>query len=555
MNVNMCVVKHKGLFLVQVFSIIIVLTIVSCKNNDSVSDLDGKINGYGYVDLNLPSGTLWATMNLGAKEVEDFGEYYAWGETEAKTVFSWYNYKYYEGEYGKRPKVFPGYDELKYIGKEISNTKYDAAHVIMGDKWVMPTKAQIDELLDSSYCNWTWVYNKNKEGFCVTSKLNGKRIFLPAAGIRESDLSSGGCYQSSTLCEDTPSCNYYLNFSRGDHSIYGTSLYFGRTIRPVICATASSEPNVISGHPIYNNKSTATVLNCQIKGKWSSVLNHGICWNTSGNPTVLDNYKVEGHRGVPFYNIVINGLEEGKTYYLRAYATNNVGTSYGEEIVYVHCNNNILADGQQNGHDYVDLGLPSGTKWATMNIGASAPEDYGNFYAWGEIETKEDYSWKTYKYFFDNNGNYVPYDDKWQVESGELTDIGNNIAGTEYDVAHMKWGDSWEIPTIAQMDELQNKEYCEWAWTFINGIEGYFITSKLNGKSIFLPACGLFHSIYRNLMNKDGYYWLSTSETANTFYADYLVFSSDSHTTRHKSELFKDYNGRDHGRAIRPVFN
>lgn len=397
MNVNTCIIKHQGLFLVRIISIIIVLTIVSCKYNDYASEPDGEINGYDYVDLELPSGTLWATMNIGANIIEDFGEYYAWGESEAKLGFSWYNYKYYKVRYSERPNAFPTYNELENIGEEIQNTKYDAAHVIMEGTWVMPTKAQIDELQDSSYCEWTWINN----GYCVKSKINGKSIFLPAAGVKESDLDdlNSGYYQSSTLCEGIPSCNYFLSFYSGNHSTNGSSIYYGRTIRPVICATASSKPNVVSGHPIYNDKSTATVLNCQIKGKWSSVLNHGICWNTSGNPTISDNYKVEGHRGVPSYNVVINGLEEGKTYYIRAYATNNVGTSYGEEIMYIHGNNNILVDGQQNGHDYVDLGLPSGTKWATMNIGASTPEDYGNYYAWGETETKEEYGWNTYKYF------------------------------------------------------------------------------------------------------------------------------------------------------------
>ena len=85
-------------------------------------------------------------------------------------------------------------------------------------------------------------------------------------------------------------------------------------------------------------------------------------------------------------------------------------------------------------------------------------------------------------------------------------------------------------------------------------IEGsYIITSKLNGKSMFLPACGVFYSNEQQHMNTDGHYWLSTSETSNTFYADYLIFSSDSYETCHKSELFQDYNGRDHGRTIRPV--
>ena len=551
MNVNTCIIKHQGLFLVRIISIIIVFTIVSCKNNDCASEPDGEINGYGYVDLELPSGTLWATMNIGANKIEDFGEYYAWGESEAKLGFSWYNYKYYKVRYSERPNAFPTYNELENIGEEIQNTKYDAAHVIMEGTWVMPTKAQIDELQDSSYCEWTWINN----GYCVKSKINGKSIFLPAAGVKESDLddSNSGYYQSSTLCEGIPSCNYFLGFYSGNHSTNGSSIYYGRTIRPVICATASSEPNVVSGHPIYNDKSTATVLNCQIKGKWSSVLNHGICWNTSGNPTISDNYKVDGHRGVSSYNAVINGLEEGLTYYIRAYATNNIGTSYGEEVMYIHANNNLLADGQKNGHDYVDLGLPSGTKWATANIGASVPEDYGNYYAWGETEIKEDYSWSTYKYFFDNNGDNVPYDDNWRVESGELKDIGCNIAGTQYDVAHMKWGDSWKIPTSAQMDELQNKEYCEWTWTLLNGVKGYIITSKLNGKSMFLPACGVFYKTKQQHMNTDGHYWLSTSETSNNFYADYLIFSSDSYETRHKSELFQEYNGRNHGRAIRPV--
>ena len=92
MNVNVytCYIKHQGLLLVRIFYVIIILTIASCKNNDSASEPDGEINGYSYVDLELPSGTLWATMNIGANNIEDFGDYFAWGESEAKSVFSWY---------------------------------------------------------------------------------------------------------------------------------------------------------------------------------------------------------------------------------------------------------------------------------------------------------------------------------------------------------------------------------------------------------------------------------------------------------------------------------
>ena len=128
--------------------------------------------------------------------------------------------------------------------------------------------------------------------------------------------------------------------------------------------------------------------------------------------------------------------------------------------------------GTINGHAYVDLGLPSGTKWATCNVGATKPEEYGGYYAWGETEEKNEY----------NEGNYLYY------KNGSYMNIGNDIAGTEYDVAHVKWGGSWRMPTRAEQDELREK--CKWKWTTINGVNGYKITSKTNRNSIFLPVTG-----------------------------------------------------------------
>lgn len=114
----------------------------------------------------------------------------------------------------------------------------------------------------------------------------------------------------------------------------------------------------------------------------------------------------------------------------------------------------------------IDLGLPSGTKWASCNVGATKPEEYGDLFAWGETETKSIFSDRNYK--FSHN-------------------IGNDIAGTKYDVAHMKWGGGWRMPTKAQMEELVEK--CKVSQTSINGVKGVLVKGP-NGRSIFLPAAG-----------------------------------------------------------------
>ena len=123
----------------------------------------------------------------------------------------------------------------------------------------------------------------------------------------------------------------------------------------------------------------------------------------------------------------------------------------------------ISSDTTIDGHDYVDLGLPSGTLWATCNVGATNPEDYGDYYAWGETTTKSDYSESTYTY------------------SGNPTELP-----TSADVAYVTWGSNWRMPSLAQFQELSS--YTTTTWTTLNGFYGWLITSKLNGTSIFLPA-------------------------------------------------------------------
>lgn len=157
----------------------------------------------------------------------------------------------------------------------------------------------------------------------------------------------------------------------------------------------------------------------------------------------------------------------------------------------------------------IDLGLPSGTKWACCNVDASIPEEYGGYYAWGETEEKLNYDWENYRHF-DSSTEHCVY-------------IGDDIAGTEYDVATVKWGDPWRIPSSEMFQELMDNCTCE--WTSLNDVNGYLVTGS-NGGRIFLPAAGgcLYDELF--LDGRDGNYWASTLYLENRDEAHNLTFRS-----------------------------
>lgn len=161
-----------------------------------------------------------------------------------------------------------------------------------------------------------------------------------------------------------------------------------------------------------------------------------------------------------------------------------------------------------NGHKYVDLGLPSGTMWATCNVGASRAEDIGNFYAWGEIETKSSFNWASYQRHgnIDDNG-YVLF----KKYCSDIN-IGCSDGLTELedmdDVAYKTWGANWRIPTREQMRELVNSNYVTMEFRNMNGMDGVQITSKINGNSIFMPYTGYYENgSIVSLSGYNGYYW------------------------------------------------
>ncbi len=221
---------------------------------------DGK--EHAYVDLGLPSGTLWARTNVGAETEFDYGDYFAWGETKPKEDYSWSTYPWYAQETVTTTDA-DGFIESAthtYLDKYNTSSIYarpgttpdnkttlepadDAATANWGSEWCMPTYEQWSELNNSSNCTWQWVTMTKADGtkvngYKVSSTRNDNYLFLPAAGCRYgSSLSSAGSYGyywSSSLDSDDPLSAYYLVFGSGFHywgSYYGR--YYGQSVRPV----------------------------------------------------------------------------------------------------------------------------------------------------------------------------------------------------------------------------------------------------------------------------------------------------------------------------------
>ena len=176
----------------------------------------------------------------------------------------------------------------------------------------------------------------------------------------------------------------------------------------------------------------------------------------------------------------------------------------------------------ENDHEYVDLGLPSGIKWATFNVGATAPEEYGDYFAWGETAPKTTYNWSTYKYC---NGTETSLT-KYCVSSSYGIVDNRTILGLEDDAANANWGGNWRMPTEAEQDELRNTDNCTWEWITQNGVNGYKVTSKVNGNSIFLPAAGYRCDDDLSYAGSNGYFWSSSLNAGNSSGAYVLSFDS-----------------------------
>ncbi len=194
-------------------------------------------------------------------------------------------------------------------------------------------------------------------------------------------------------------------------------------------------------------------------------------------------------------------------------------------------------------HEWVDLGLPSGTLWATCNVGADNPEDYGDYFAWGETTPKDVYNWSTYKWC---NGTYKTLT-KYCTRSDYGTVDKKTELDPEDDAAYVNWGSSWRMPTLDQQTELLTK--CTWTWTTHNGVNGRQVTGP-NGNSLFFPAVGYRFDSSLDGAGRYGSYWSRALYSSYPGYPGYAIMYSVGFDSE---DVSWSYSDRYYGSTVRAV--
>lgn len=460
-----------------------------------------KVNPpHEYVDLGLSVN--WATCNVGATSPSDYGSYFAWGETSPKTDYSWETYKY-----GSSSTSLTKYNTNSSMGpvdnKITLERTDDAATVNWGASWRMPTRKEIEELWDN--CDWTYTTMDGHKGYIVASKQNGNSIFLP--------YESFGNYWSSSLNkEDTQNAyEIFLHYSQ------------------VLCPCSTARTSGLSVRPVTEKGIRISVASISLD---QSSLSLKIGQTATINATVLPSDATQPEVIWSSTNTSVAEVDyTGNVTAISPGSAKIKATTYDGGFV-ANCNvtvvNESFSDGSENGYGYVDLGLPSGIKWATCNVGASSPSDCGSSFAWGETSPKSDYSWDTYKY-----GSYENSLTKYNADPSRGPVDNKMTLELSDDAARTNWGGNWRMPTREELDELN--ENCTWIWTTLNGVGVHKAISKKNGKSIFLPVSG-------SSVN----YWSSSLRVPSSYCASSLRIYS--------STLYWDYSSyRYSGHLVRPV--
>lgn len=424
-------------------------------------------NGHEYVDLGLPSGTYWATCNVGAYSPSDFGVYFAWGKTLP--------------EYLNKSKPEDLNGETEISGKP----EFDAATATWHGPWRTPTRQEWEELI--RYCNWQYVSQQSHEGLYAIGP-SGRAVFFP--GLARDVLGSHGT-SIRDITSDINMTNGMVTRKGIDPAEYMLKYW-------------SSSLDSVSDDMAY----------CFIGAVDKSEAVKGMT-------------KVVRYMALPVRPVVDGSVVTDDNF---------VSEELTDEQRHPFIKNfESRPTGKRSGHEYVDLGLPSGTMWASCNIGATTPAESGNFYAWGEDQVKRNY-------FLEDDSKV--YGMMYEDYSGSQ----------EFDAASRLWGDRWRVPSEYEMQELIDK--CNWTWSRVDGRYGYIVTGR-SGNSIFIPASGYRSGRKTSGVGSDGYLW--TSSTWN-----YYMFPAASPSKNRSSCLSFSSEGtgpleiremeRENGLAVRPVF-
>lgn len=277
---------------------------------------------------------------------------------------------------------------------------------------------------------------------------------------------------------------------------------------------------------------TGTVYLGRITISYSSI-EYGVQLSTEANFNSSTNVPASTLTNNVF-TVTATGLSPETTYWYHTYVKVQNTSYYGQALTFTTekaiAKNLTCSD---NNHPHmIDLGLPSGTMWACCNVGASKPEDYGGYFAWGETRTKSEYTNSTYDYY----------------DGSSYRRIGSDISRDKYDVAYEEWGEDWCMPSATKMQEMLDNTTS--MWTVQNGVNGRSFTGS-NGGKIFLPAAG--HYVWSAPTGgTSGAYWSSTiAGSNNSWYACCLQFNADDVSVITST----DYRGyyRHMGLSVRPV--
>ena len=293
----------------------------------------------------------------------------------------------------------------------------------------------------------------------------------------------------------THSTTYYVRYQGSNQwsSLQPTTISeFRTTDTPSIALVTTSKAKNIS---YFSAKIGGNVID----DGGAEITERGVVYATTQNPTTADT-KVTNGSGIGAFTCNLTDLQNETTYYARAYAINEKGIAYGEEVSFTTKERDY-----ENGYEYIDLGLS--VKWATMNVGASSPEDYGDYFAWGETAPKDYYDESTYTLWKGSSSTLT----KYNTSSSYGTVDNKTTLELSDDAAHVNWGGSWRMPTGEEQDEL--REQCTWTWTTQNGVSGYKVRSNSNNHSIFLPAAGFRTDGDSHNIGSRGHYWSCTLYT------------------------------------------